>query len=186
MKLSLLTASLLLSSSLFASSMYGTSVKAEGLQAIKLLGTTLKTQLKEKLQLDSNSTAAITFCTTEAQALTQKVNAALPSHIKVRRTSLQLRNPANQADKIDIKIMQSYKKAFEKKSPSASMITQVDRKEFTRIYTPLAVGAVCMKCHGTNVSPIIAEKIQAAYPNDTAIGMKEGDFRGVIVAEIKK
>ena len=186
MKLSLLTASLLLSSTLYASQMHGTSAKSEGLQAIKLLGSTLKTQLKEKLQQDSNGTATITFCTSEAQAITQKVNAELPSHIKVRRTSLQLRSPANQADDLDIKIMENYKKSFEKKSAAASMITVVERKKFTRVYKPLAVGTVCMKCHGTNVSPLIAEKIQAAYPKDAAIGMQEGDFRGVIVAEVKK
>jgi len=116
MKLSLLTTSLLLSSTLFASQIHGISVKNEGLQAIKFLGKTLKTQLKEKLQLDSNGTAAITFCTSEAQAITQQINAELPSHIKVRRTSLQLRSNANKADKLDMKIMQRYKKAFEKKA----------------------------------------------------------------------
>jgi len=186
MKLSLLAASLLLSSSLYASQTHGTSAKSEGLQAIKLLGSTLKSQLKEKLQQDSNGTVAITFCTSEAQAITQKVNTELPSHIKVRRTSLQLRNAANQADNLDIKIMKNYKKSFEKKSAGAALITVVEREAFTRVYKPLTVGAVCLKCHGTNVSPVIAEKIQAAYPKDAAIGMKEGDFRGVIVAEIKK
>lgn len=186
MKRSLITASLLLSSTLYASQMHATSAKTEGLEAIKLLGSTLKSQLKEKLQLDSNGTAAITFCTNEAQAITQQVNSELAHNISVRRTSLQLRNTANQADSLDIKIMKKYKKAFEKKSATASIITVVKRKEFTRVYKPLAVGAVCMKCHGTNVTPAIAAQIHTAYPKDAAIGMEEGDFRGVIVAEIKK
>lgn len=186
MKLSLLTASLLLTSALFATPEHHTTAKQEGMQAIKLLGKTLKTQLKAKLQLDSNGTAAIAFCTTEAQKITQEVNTQLPSHVKVRRTSLQLRNPANQADALDMQVMNNYKRAFEKKSISATLITKVEREGFVRVYKPLAVGAVCLKCHGENISPLVAEQIKAAYPEDAATGMKLGNFRGVIVAEVAK
>ena len=185
MKLSLFAASLLLTSTLYASHAEHTSAKKEGLQAIKLLGKTFKTQLKEKLQLDSNGTAAITFCTSQAQVVTQEVNTQLPSHIKVRRTSLQIRNQMNKPDALDVVVMKNYKKAFEKKSKLATLITKVERKEFIRIYKPLAVEKVCLKCHGTNISTNIATQIKASYPNDSAIGMKLGDFRGVIVAEVK-
>ena len=183
MKLSLFTASLLLTGSLYA---HEVTAKQEGLQAIKLLGQTLKSQLKEKLQLDSNGTAAITFCTSQAQAITQEVNTQLPSHVKVRRTSLQLRNEANKPDALDIKVMNNYKKAFEKHASTAGLITKVEKETFTRVYKPLVVGAVCLKCHGEHISPIIAEQIKAAYLTDAATGMKLGDFRGVIVAEVAK
>lgn len=186
MKLSLFTASLLLTGSLYASGTHHVSATKEGMHAIKLLGKTLKTQLKEKLQLDSNGTAAIAFCTAEAQALTEKVNAELPSHIKVRRTALKLRNQANKPDALDVQIMQNYKKAFEHKSASAGLITKVERKAFTRVYKPLTVGAACLKCHGENIAPAVEAEIKAAYPQDEATGMKLGDFRGVIVAEIAK
>jgi hypothetical protein len=186
MKLSLFTATLLLTGTLYASEAHHNNAKQEGLQAIKLLGSTLKSNLKEKLQLDSNGTAAITFCTTQAQALTQEVNAKLPEHVKVRRTSLQLRNQANKPDALDIVVMNKYKQAFEKKSSSAVLITEVEKKDFTRVYKPLVVGAVCLKCHGENIAPNIAEQIKAAYPEDSATGMKLGDFRGVIVAEVAK
>lgn len=186
MRLPLFTASLLLIGSLYASAAHHNNAKKEGLQAIKLLGQTLKTQLKEKLQLDSNGTAAIAFCTAQAQAITQEVNTQLPEHVKVRRTSLQLRNPANKPDAIDLQVMNNYKKAYDKKSASAGLITKVERKDFVRVYKPLVVGAVCLKCHGENISPVIAEQIKAAYPTDAATGMKLGDFRGVMVAEVKK
>lgn len=186
MKHSILTASFLLTGILYASGTHHDNAKQEGLQAIKLLGSTLKTQLKEKLQLDSNGTAAITFCTTEAQTLTQEVNTKLPAHVKVRRTSLQLRNQANKPDALDIQVMQNYKKAFEKKSAAAGLITKVERKEFTRVYKPLIVGSVCLKCHGEHIAPNVEAQIKAAYPEDSATGMKLGDFRGVIVAEVAK
>jgi len=55
-----------------------------------------------------------------------------------------------------------------------------------RVYKPLPTGKVCLKCHGTNIDPKIAETIKKFYPKDQATGFKEGDLRGVIVAEIKK
>lgn len=187
MKLSLFTASLLLAGSLYASGEHHLTTTQEGMQAIKLLGKTLKTQLKEKLQLDSNGTAAINFCSTQAQALTQQVNDTLAAkHIKVRRTSLALRNPANQADATDIKIMKQFKSRIEHKSSIAMLPVTVKMEETTRVYKPLVVGAVCLKCHGENIAPSIAQTIEATYPTDKAVGMKLGDFRGVIVAEVAK
>jgi hypothetical protein len=46
--------------------------------------------------------------------------------------------------------------------------------------------AACLKCHGESISPEINTMIQKQYPNDKAIGFKEGELRGVIVAEIQK
>jgi hypothetical protein len=186
MKLSLFTASLLLTGSLYGSGTHHVSSTQEGMHAIKLLGKTLKTQLKAKFQEDSNGTTAITFCTAQAQVLTQQVNEQLPSHVKVRRTSLLLRNPANQADATDIKIMKQYQSRISKKSSIAMLPITAKVGKVTRVYKPLVVGAVCLKCHGENVSPAIAKTIQASYPTDKAIGMKLGDFRGVIVAEVTK
>lgn len=186
MKFSLFTALVILTGTLNASPSQLQSAKEESLHAIKLLGKTLKSQLKEKLQLDSNGTAAITFCTSQAQVLTQEVNTQLSSHVKVRRTSLQLRNKLNKPDAVDLIVMQNYKKAFEKKAASATLLTGVEREGYIRFYKPLTVGSVCLKCHGTNISPVIADQIKDAYPEDAASGMKLGDFRGVIVAEVKK
>jgi len=186
MKLSLLTASLLLTGSIYASGTPHVSATKEGIHAIKLLGKTLKTQLKAKFKADSNGTLAVQFCSTEAQSITEEVNKQLSSHIKVRRTSLDLRNPANKADATDIKIMKKYNADIKMLSKGAMMPTRVMVGETTRIYKPLVVGAVCLKCHGENISPAIAKTIQATYPTDKAIGLKLGAFRGVIVAEVAK
>lgn len=186
MKLTLFTATLLLTGGLYASQTSHKTATQEGMQAIQLLGKTLKTQLKEKLHLDSNGTAAITFCSTQAQNITQQVNDILPPHVKVRRTSLDLRSPANIADATDINMMNRYKTTLEKHPKAVMIPTRVRVGETTRIYKPLLVGAVCLQCHGENISPAIATMIKERYPADRAIGMKLGDFRGVIVAEVAK
>lgn len=188
MKLSLFTASLLLAGSLYASEHHAAtslSPTQEGMNYVKLLGKTLKTQLKEKLQLDSNGTAAITFCMNEAQNITKEVNEKLPDYAKVRRTSLNLRNQDNKPDETDIKVMKNYQRAIKKKESTAMIMQKVMVGDTIRIYKPLVAGGVCLKCHGENISPEIASAIQASYPEDNASNMKEGDFRGVIVAEIK-
>ncbi len=186
MKLSLFTASLLLTGSLYASGTHHVSATKEGIDAIKLLGKTLKTNLKAKLQEDSNGTAAITFCTAEAQNITAQVNEKLPSNVKVRRTSLNLRNLANKPDATDMRIMQKYQEAIKKHSASATLMTTVKEDEAIRVYKPLVVGGICLKCHGENIAPNIASAIQAAYSEDNATGLKAGELRGVIVAEVKK
>ena len=186
MKLSLFTLSLLLTGSLCASDKNNISATKEGINAIKLLGKTLKTNLKAKLQEDSSGTTAIAFCTSEAQNITAQVNEKLPDNIKVRRTSLNLRNPANKPDATDIRVMKRYKEALKNHSSSATLITTVEEGGATRVYKPLVVSGVCLKCHGENIAPGIASAIKASYPEDNATGLKAGEFRGVIVAEVKK
>ncbi len=185
MKLSLLTTTLLLTGTLYASQ-HTVSPVQEGKQAIKLLGKTLKSQLKEKLQLDPTGASAIAFCTAEAQSLTKAVNEKLPSHIKVRRTSLHLRNAGNAADQTDVKVMYAFKEAIKNKSETALVMKKVKVGDTIRLYKPLVAGKACLKCHGENIAPEIATAIKAAYPNDNATGLKLGDFRGVIVAEVKE
>lgn len=162
------------------------SPRQEGTHAIKLLGKTLKTALMEKMHLDDNGTAAMTFCISQAQTLTQEVNAKLPSHVKVRRTSLQIRSKANKPDETDIRMMQIFKKAVEEKKSAATMMTAIKVGEVTRVYKPILVGKACLKCHGENLSSTVSTALNAAYPEDNATGLKLGDFRGVIVAEVAK
>jgi hypothetical protein len=43
-----------------------------------------------------------------------------------------------------------------------------------------------LACHGENIKPEVQALITKSYPKDLASGFKEGDFRGVVIAEIKK
>jgi len=65
-------------------------------------------------------------------------------------------------------------------------IVVVDVNGTVRVYKPLLVKNVCLKCHGSNVKPEIKEVISKKYPKDKAINLKLGTLRGAIVAEIKK
>ena len=163
------------------------TVKQEGIKYIKMLGGTLKTELKAHMMTDKTGLSAAGFCATKATSITKEVNSKLPKYARVRRTALKLRNDTNNtADVIDTKIMNDYITAMEAKTFTPKDIKMIVDGNVTRIYKPLITKALCLKCHGSNVSREIKGLISAAYPHDKALDFKEGSFRGVIVAEINE
>lgn len=161
-------------------------IKQEGIKYIKMLGGELKSNLKAKMKADPSGQEALHFCTAEAQAITHQVNEKLPKHIKVRRTALKYRNDANKPDYIDREIMKGYLTKIEAKNFTPDQIAMAREGNTTRVYKPLVMADVCMKCHGTNVEETLKSKIAHAYPNDKAMGFEKGAFRGVIISEITK
>jgi major membrane immunogen (membrane-anchored lipoprotein) len=185
MKLSVTVLSALLLTS--AATADNKAVKMEGISYIKQLGGALKSELKAHMKKDPSGLEALAFCTASADKITQDVNAKLPEYAKVRRTALKVRNDkVNSPDATDEKVMKAYEEAIAAKRFSPKDIKVVEVGDTTRIYKPLVTKKVCLKCHGSDLSPKISEALKSAYPNDKATGFKEGDLRGVIVAEIKK
>jgi len=179
----LITAAALLSSTVFAQA---ATPKEEGIAAIKQLGGALKGELKAKMKEDPSGVAAAGFCIHSADQITKEVNSKLSKNVSVRRTSLKYRNSTNKPDTTDTAVMEAYSKAiasktFDPKSP----IKIIKEGDTTRVYKPLVTKAVCLKCHGSDLSPEISMMIKENYPSDQATGFKEGDLRGVIVAEVK-
>ena len=184
--LSLITSILVASTVLMAQPAEPTEIKKEGIGYIKMLGKALKSELKQHLQADKTGLEAINFCSTKAQAITAEVNKQLPSYAKVRRTALKVRNLANTPDETDIKVMKAYEAKIEQGTFDPKDIEVVKAGETYRVYKPLLAQKVCLKCHGTQINPKIEATVKKYYPKDRATGFKEGDLRGVIVAEIKK
>ncbi|HHB94763.1 MAG TPA: DUF3365 domain-containing protein [Campylobacterales bacterium] len=164
------------------------SKKQEGIKYIKMLGRTLKTHLKAEMKADKTALKAIDFCATKADKLTKEVNAKLPKNAKVRRTSLLTRNENNKPDALDKAIMEEIISDMNKTNIDVSKPLMVETPTSYRVYKPLFVKPVCLKCHGTikDVSAKVQKAIISKYPNDKAVGFKQGDLRGVIVSEITK
>jgi len=180
----ILLSALLLTSASVADDM---AVKQEGVKYIKMLGGALKTQLKAKMKEDKSGLTALAFCTGSADKITKEINTKLPEYATVRRTSLKVRNDkVNAPDATDKKVMEKFEAEIKAKTLTPKTIMMVEEGDTTRVYKPLVAKAVCLKCHGTNIDPKIAEALKSSYPHDKATGFKEGDLRGVIVAEIKK
>ena len=59
-----------------------------------------------------------------------------------------------------------------------SEIIQSGNKTVFRYMKAIPTKGVCLSCHGEQLSPDVAEKIQKQYPEDQATGFKSGDIRG--------
>jgi len=189
MKKSLILTSLICATVIYAGDANTTTAKVqEGVKYIKMLGKTLKSNLKAEMKADKTGLKGIHFCSDKADELTKEVNSKLPKGVSVRRTALKLRAEDNQADKIDTKVMNNILSDMKEKKNNIEKPRLVEIENGYRVYKPLFIKPVCMKCHGnektinSEVQKVITEK----YPNDKATGFKEGDLRGLIVAEIKK
>ncbi len=183
--ISLIAASCLLVGSMQAEEM---TTKKEGISYIKMLGKALKTELKAHMKADPSGVGAMGFCTQQAEEITKKVNKNLPEGVRVYRSALKTRNEHNAPDATDTEVMQAYKKKADEKKLDPKDIQVVKVDGMTRVYKPLLIKPVCMKCHGApeKMHADIKAVLGKVYPKDMATGFKEGDFRGVIVSEMKK
>lgn len=55
-----------------------------------------------------------------------------------------------------------------------------DGREF-RFMKAIPTGEVCLKCHGTELAPGVAQALAGLYPEDRATGYSQGDIRGAFV-----
>ncbi len=144
-------------------------------QLFKALSGTLVSAMKA-----GGPTQAIAACNINAQPLTQGVSHSVG--YEIARTSLRLRNPKNEADAWEIKVLQQ----FEARKAAGEDLMKMDyhevvdngsKKQF-RYMKAIPAGKPCMTCHGELVAPDVLRKIRELYPMDQATGFKPGDLRG--------
>ncbi len=161
-------------------------IAKEGISYIKMLGKELKINMKKHMMADKSGVEAAGFCATKAEDIAKEVSKKFPKGVRVYRTSLKYRNEANKPDEKDKEVLENLQKTIENKTfKKKPIVVKLDNNK-TRVYVPLLVEKVCLKCHGNveSMNPKVKEIISTKYPHDKATGFKEGDLRGVIVAEV--
>ena len=138
----------------------------------------LKADLKQALMggMKEGPVSAITACKDKAPAIT---NALSVDGIEIGRTSHRLRNPANVAPDWADDILQAYLQESSDRTPAIVHLPD-DRLGYVE---PIMLQAMCLACHGEILSPEVATRIEAAYPDDQATGFEVGDLRGVYWVE---
>jgi mono/diheme cytochrome c family protein len=55
-----------------------------------------------------------------------------------------------------------------------------------RVYRPLSVMKECLQCHGATaaLAPGVADRLKELYPDDTAVGYRPSDWRGLLRVSI--
>jgi Protein of unknown function (DUF3365) len=148
--------------------------KAEG--AIGALASRLRSRLQAVLT-ESGPVAAAEVCSVEAQALAAQV--AQETGVRVGRSSLRLRNPANAAPPWVAEWLTA-----QGERPVAGF-SRLDG-DVARVLKPLTVEAPCLTCHGPaeGIPAEVKALLASRYPADAAVGYAVGDLRGAVWAEL--
>jgi hypothetical protein len=135
--------------------------------------------------------SAVEVCNVQAPGIAMKHSQS--SGWDVGRTSLKLRNPGNAPDAWEIQVLND----FEKRRASGegpdtlaySEVVQEDGQEYFRfmkaIVMPPADKMPCLMCHGGNIDPTLAAKLDELYPQDKARGYEAGQVRGAFTLKKK-
>ena len=123
--------------------------------------------------------AAIEVCAVRAPLLAKEASGP---RVTVGRSALKLRNVKNAPPAWLVPVMSELAK--EKPGTQTSRTVALPGGA-TGYAEPIWTGAVCLTCHGKNLSPAVDAALKKRYPADTARGFEEGEFRGVFWAEVK-
>jgi ABC-type phosphate transport system auxiliary subunit len=153
---------------------YTTEGKEMAMATTKKLGSNLTQKMKE-----GGVKEAVPFCNTMAYSLTDEMSKKYNAEIK--RTSDKLRNEKNKPNDEEKKIIEDYKKAMAS-NKQLKPVVAMDASGNPHFYAPIILKKKCMTCHGAvggEVSVTTDSLIRSYYPNDKAVGFKEGDLRGI-------
>lgn len=151
--------------------------------AATALGERLQARMAEATA-NGGPAAAVEVCAGEAQALTASIGAE--HGVRVGRTSVRLRNPADAApDWVAPWLAEN----SDKRAGDVFGFARVDEVGGTRkarVLKPISVHGRCLTCHGPKerVAPEVVAVLAAKYPDDQAFGYGEGDVRGALWAEV--
>ncbi len=99
--------------------------------------------------------------------------------VRVGRTSHRLRNPANASPEWVRPILDAY---LADSDDRASRVAQLNEGRAGYV-EPIATKQLCLVCHGESLAPDLAQQIRELYPEDRAVGFREGELRGVFWVE---
>jgi hypothetical protein len=148
--------------------------------AVKELGEGLKSQLMAAIKA-GGPISAIGVCKTIAPALAEK--AGTVRGLKVGRTALRVRNPANAPDAWERGVLEDFAAQIKAGADAsrlehAETVTDASGASTFRYMKAIPMGAVpCLTCHGAP-EPALKAEIMRLYPQDQATGFKPGELRG--------
>jgi hypothetical protein len=108
---------------------------------------------------------------------------------RIRRATLWVRNPADQADETEREILEAYHQQMQEGQTPEPRVVDLD-DDYVLYTKPIVINnGLCLTCHGevgTQVQQETYELIQARYPEDQATGHQMGDLRGIWSIRLEK
>jgi len=138
----------------------------------------LSSHLMQQMKLGGPA-QAIPFCNTQAMPITNAMSEKYD--VTIKRASDKVRNSENSASERELEIIEEYK-LLAKNNKELIPIVELDKSNKKHYYAPIKINAKCLACHGKLEEPLSVKTdslIKSLYPNDKAIGYKDGDIRGI-------
>jgi len=155
------------------------ALKSEAVGVVKAFGGPLKKALVGGMK-SGGPVNAISICNEKAPSIAAA--AAASTGWEVARTSLKLRNPNNEPDAWEQKVLNQFeqrKVAGEKPDTIAyGEVVEMNGKKQFRFMKAIGTAEACLNCHGADLKPEVATKLDGLYPDDQARGFAKGDIRG--------
>lgn len=162
-------------------------VEKLGRQAVSRLRLSLRQRVIAAVR-KGGLVAAIDVCAGEAQRITAQINSDLGGLVRVKRTTLRVRNPANAPDAAERRVLEGLASLHKQGKLPDHVLEREARPTGAvyRYYVPIQVGGLCAKCHGPadKLAPAVRTVLGKRYPSDRATGYRPGDLRGMFSVTI--
>lgn len=132
----------------------------------------------------SSAADAVTVCQDTAPKMAKA--ASEQSGWQVRRVSLRNRNPKAVPDAWERETLEDFdRRAAAGEAPASlerATVQIVDGKPLQRYMRALPTQGLCLSCHGPSdqLAPGVADRLNALYPDDRAVGYSLGQIRGAM------
>lgn len=101
---------------------------------------------------------------------------------EIRRPALKARNPDNRPSELERGVLLGYLtrnlagQSFEEME--TVRLVERDGRPYVHYMRAIPMLDACLVCHGSDLPPDVAARIQEVYPQDEAVGFQVGDLRG--------
>ena len=140
----------------------------------------LSSKLQSAMQ-EGGVANAVSYCNVAALPLIDSLSKA--NDVRIKRTSLKYRNPADAPTEAEIEVLNTFADQLQTEKTLSPIVIEHD------FYAPILIAQPCLKCHG-KIGETLAESdykhILKAYPEDNAINYIPGDLRGMWVVSFEK
>ena len=162
----------------YAADDYATEVAASR-ATVKEYMQTLKQELQAGMQAGGPMNA-VSVCNLTAPGIANTYS--IRNGWDVGRTSLKTRNPENAPDAWERSVLETFEeRKLAGEDPMKMEYYEVVRQNGTRklrYMKAIPTAGLCLACHGEQVDSVTKTRLETLYPNDQAMGYKEGDIRG--------
>ena len=129
---------------------------------------------------DGGPVKALDVCRTRAPQIAAGASAGTPW--KIGRTSVKARNAANAPDAWEAAKLEEFRKRLAAGEEMAALeaweVVETEGRRTFRYAKAIGTTSPCLGCHGADLKPEVAAKLQELYPDDQAVGFAAGQLRG--------